>query len=47
MPALDYDRIARLYDAYVRTELDVPFFLQEARQASGPVLELRAGRVAC
>lgn len=43
MPAMDYDRIAPLYDAYVQTELDIPFFLKEARKAQGPVLELTAG----
>ncbi|HNS19205.1 MAG TPA: class I SAM-dependent methyltransferase [Sedimentisphaerales bacterium] len=43
MPAMDYDRVAHLYDAYVQTELDVPFFLEEARKTSGPVLELMCG----
>jgi len=37
---MDYDRVAHLYDAYVQTELDIPFFLDEARKARGPVLEL-------
>ena len=40
---MDYDRVAHLYDAYVQTELDVPFFLEEARKTSGPVLELMCG----
>jgi hypothetical protein len=31
MCALDYAQIAHLYDAYVKTEFDVPFFLQETR----------------
>jgi SAM-dependent methyltransferase len=43
MPAMDYDRVAHLYDTYVQTELDIPFFLKEARKAQGPVLELMAG----
>ncbi len=43
MPAMDYDRVAHLYDAYVQTELDIPFFLEEARKAKGPVLELMCG----
>lgn len=43
MPAMDYDRIAHLYDTYVETELDIPFFVKEARKAQGPVLELTAG----
>lgn len=43
MSALDYERIAHLYDVYVRTDLDIPFFLAEAQKAGGPVLELMAG----
>lgn len=43
MPAMDYDRIAHLYDAYVQTEMDVPFFLKEAKKAQGAVLELMCG----
>lgn len=43
MPAMDYERVARLYDSYVRTDIDVPFFLREAKKAVGPVLELTAG----
>jgi SAM-dependent methyltransferase len=43
MPAMDYDRVAHLYDAYVQTELDIPFFVKEAGKAQGPVLELTAG----
>ena len=35
--------IADLYDAYVTTAIDIPFFVAEAREASGPVLELMAG----
>lgn len=42
-PALDYSRIAHLYDSYVRFEDDVPFFLEECRKVQGPVLELMAG----
>jgi SAM-dependent methyltransferase len=43
MPAMNYDCVAHLYDAYVQTQLDVPFFLDEARKAGGPVLELMCG----
>jgi SAM-dependent methyltransferase len=43
MPAMDYNRVAHLYDAYVRTEVDIPLFLKEAKKAQGPVLELMAG----
>jgi SAM-dependent methyltransferase len=40
---IDYDSIARLYDAYVDVDFDVPFFTAEARRAAGPVLELMSG----
>jgi SAM-dependent methyltransferase len=41
--ASDYKPIADLYDAYVQTDLDVPFFLQEAAKTKGEILELTAG----
>lgn len=40
---IEYGRIADLYDEFVRTTVDIPFFLDEARRASGPVLELMSG----
>jgi len=40
---MNYSRIAEKYDLYVRSTFDLPFFLQEARKAGGPVLELMAG----
>ena len=43
MPALDYSRLADLYDTYVKVDFDIPFFLQEASQTPGEVLELMAG----
>ncbi len=47
--ANDYGPVARLYDLYVQTDLDLHFFRQEVERASGPVLELMAGtgRVTC
>lgn len=42
MPAMDYSKVAELYDVYVQTDLDVAFFLQEA-QGCGKVLELTSG----
>lgn len=42
-PALDYDRIAHLYDAFVRTEADLPFWLEECSTFPGTVLELMCG----
>jgi SAM-dependent methyltransferase len=38
-----YDHIADLYDTYVQTDLDLPFFLDEARRTPGRILELMAG----
>jgi SAM-dependent methyltransferase len=38
-----YDSIASLYDRFVQTDLDIPFFLTETTQTNGDVLELMAG----
>ncbi|MEO1401974.1 MAG: class I SAM-dependent methyltransferase [Cyanobacteria bacterium J06635_1] len=38
-----YDDIADLYDTYVQTDFDIPFWLEAARNTSGAVLELMAG----
>lgn len=43
MLPIDYDSIAEIYDLYVRSDYDVPFFLSEVREVRGPVLELMAG----
>jgi ubiquinone/menaquinone biosynthesis C-methylase UbiE len=43
MPAMNYDCVAHLYDAYVQTELDIPFFQDEAKKTGGAVLELMCG----
>jgi ubiquinone/menaquinone biosynthesis C-methylase UbiE len=40
---IDYDSIAEIYDLYVTADYDIPFFLQEAANIKGPVLELTAG----
>lgn len=42
MPAMDYSKIADLYDIYARFDVDFPFFLQEA-QGCRNVLELTSG----
>lgn len=42
MPAMDYSEVAELYDSYVQTEIDVPFFLAEA-EGCRSVLELTSG----
>jgi len=41
--SIAYEKVSDLYDAYVRTALDVPFFLDATRGAPGPVLELMCG----
>lgn len=43
MSEAHYNRIADLYDAFVQSNLDIPFFLNEGRQANGDILELMAG----
>ncbi|MCP4655303.1 MAG: class I SAM-dependent methyltransferase [bacterium] len=43
MVAMDYERLATLYDTYVQVDFDRAFFLEEAGKASGEVLELMAG----
>jgi SAM-dependent methyltransferase len=39
----DYSPVAEYYDEYVRSTLDIPFFLEECGRADGEVLELMAG----
>jgi SAM-dependent methyltransferase len=39
---MDYAQVADLYDVYAQTDIDVPFFLQEA-QGCNRVLELTSG----
>ena len=43
MPALDYDKLAEYYDAFVRDESDLPYFRDLALRAGGPVAEFMAG----
>lgn len=43
MPAVDYTRIASLYDGLVTDTSDIGYFVQLAREAFGPVAELMAG----
>ena len=40
---MDYSHFAHLYDSFVGFEDDLPFFVEECRGSSGPVLELMAG----
>ena len=43
MSASDYDAVADLYDVVVRSESDLPLFVEAAAEVGGPVLELTAG----
>jgi SAM-dependent methyltransferase len=43
MPAVDYERLAGLYDALVATDADTEFFVRRSLGASGKVVELMAG----
>ena len=40
---IDYDRVADLYDHYVTSDLDIGFYVAEARKVQGKVLELMCG----
>ncbi len=42
MPAMDYSKVAELYDLYAQTEIDVPFFIKES-QSCQKMLELTSG----
>ena len=41
--SIDWARIADLYDTYVRSDLDIPFFVGETGKVAGEVLELMSG----
>jgi SAM-dependent methyltransferase len=43
MPAVNYDELARFYDALVTDQSDLPYFRDLARRANGPVAEFMAG----
>jgi SAM-dependent methyltransferase len=43
MPAIPFDRVADLYDEYVRVDFDIPFWTQEGASIGGRVLELACG----
>jgi SAM-dependent methyltransferase len=43
MAAVNYEELARFYDALVTDQSDVPYFRELARQADGPVAEFMAG----
>jgi SAM-dependent methyltransferase len=41
--SIQFDKVADLYDYYVKVEFDIDFFLQEAKKIDGKVLELTCG----
>jgi SAM-dependent methyltransferase len=43
MPALDYSLLSDVYDKFVKTDLDVEFFLKESEGMTDGVLELMCG----
>jgi SAM-dependent methyltransferase len=40
---IDYDRVTDIYDLYVTTDLDIGFYVEEATEVRGKVLELMCG----
>ncbi len=40
---IEFDRVADLYDFYVRTDFDIPFWLKRSQAVHGKVLELACG----
>lgn len=42
MSAMDYSQVAHWYDTYVKTDIDIPFFINEAQNCDR-VLELTSG----
>src|SRR5690606_15542216 len=41
--SIDFDRVARYYDAHVRTDLDLGFWIEQCRRHAGPHVELMCG----
>ena len=40
---MNYAHVAALYDAAIQVDFDLPFYLEQARGLSGPILELMCG----
>lgn len=40
---IQFDEVADIYDYYVLTDMDIPFWLEECRSVRGKVLELMSG----
>ena len=43
MKAINFDKVADIYDHYVKVDFDIPFFLNETENYSGEILELMCG----
>lgn len=43
MNTINFDIVADLYDSYVSTQYDLPFFLKELKNTKGNILELMCG----
>lgn len=41
--SIDFDRVARYYDAHVRTDVDLAFWVEQCRRHPGPHVELMCG----
>jgi len=40
---MNYNHVADLYDIAIQVDFDLPFFLDQVRGVSGPILELMCG----
>jgi ubiquinone/menaquinone biosynthesis C-methylase UbiE len=40
---INFDLVSDLYDYYVNTDMDIPFFLEETKNVTGEILELMCG----
>ena len=38
-----FDQVADIYDSYVKSDFDIPFFLNETERFEGEILELMCG----
>jgi ubiquinone/menaquinone biosynthesis C-methylase UbiE len=40
---IQFDKVADIYDCYVKADFDIPFFLKESEGFEGEILELMCG----
>ncbi len=43
MKTINFNIVSDIYDYYVNTDLDIPFFMKETEKAAGEILELMCG----